>query len=86
MEKNVIQTVFELWVNSEEYKKNSALENECYERNKKGLKSAVGESIYNEISDNIMDLAYDAEMAGFDSGFRYGIMFMNGVLKGGERA
>ena len=61
------------------------MENECYERNKKRVKRTVGEDIYDKISDDIIDLAYDAEMAGFDNGFRYGIMFMNGILKGGDR-
>ena len=44
---------------------------------------AVGEKASYSISDNVTDLACEAEIAGFESGLRYGIMFMSGMLKGG---
>ncbi len=85
MENDVLQTVYDLWVSSEEYK-NSALESEQREICESKVSEVVGESVYNKISDEIIGLACDAEIAGFDSGFRYGIMFMTGMLKGGARA
>lgn len=86
MENDVLQMVYGLWVNSEDYRKNSALENECYEKTKEKAKGIVGESVYNKISDEVLGLACEAELAGFDNGFRYGIMFMTGMLKGGAKA
>lgn len=86
MKNNVLQTVYDLWVNSEDYCKDSVLENECYGKTKEKVKGIIGESVYNKISDEVLGLACDAEIAGFDNGFRYGIMFMTGMLKGGASA
>ena len=83
MENNVLQTVYDLWVNSEDYCKNSALENENYEKAKGIVKGIIGEDTYKKISDEVLGLAYNAEVSGFDNGFRYGVMFMSGMLKGG---
>lgn len=85
MENDVLQVVYDLWVGSGEYK-NSALESEQYEICKNKVLEVVGESVYRKISDEIIGLACDAEIAGFNSGFRYGIMFMTGMLKGGATA
>lgn len=85
MENDVLQTVYDLWVSSAEYK-NSALESEQYEICKNKVLEIVGESAFRKISDEIIGLACNAEIMGFDSGFRYGIMFMSGILKGGARA
>lgn len=82
MENDILQTVYDLWVGSEEYK-NSALESEQYNICKNKVLEVVGESVYHKISDEIVGLACEAEITGFDSGFRYGIMFMTGMLKGG---
>lgn len=84
MENNILETVYDLWINSENYQKNSALENECYEKRAEKIKNIVGKNMYREIGDDVIGLACDAESAGFNYGFRYGIMFMNGILKGGD--
>lgn len=86
MENDVLQTVYDSWVNSENYRNDSSLENENYKKAKEIMKGIVGETTYNKISDEVLGLACDAEIAGFDNGFRYGIMFMNGMLKGGATA
>lgn len=83
MENNVLQAVYDLWTKSEDYCKDSALENEHYEKTAENTKDVVGESAFRKISDDIINLAYNAEVSGFDNGFRYGIMFMSGILKGG---
>lgn len=40
--------------------------------------------MFEEIEDNVINFVYEAEFAGFENGLRYGIMFMNGMLKGGK--
>ena len=73
---------FEMWVESENHKEQSAVENEIYDKETGEIKALVGAKIYHDISDNVLNLACEAECAGFENGFRYGILFMNSVLKG----
>lgn len=86
MKNDVLRAVYDLWVNSEDYRKDSALENGCYVKTKEEAEGIVGKSAYNKICDEVIGLACNAEIAGFGNGFRYGIMFMTGMLKGGEIA
>lgn len=83
MEQSIIQSFYEMWVESAEYNTQSAVENEKYSKCKANILKAIGEKASYDISDNITDLACEAEIAGFENGLRYGIMFMSGMLKGG---
>ncbi|WP_279086647.1 hypothetical protein [Bacteroides acidifaciens] len=80
---NIMHAFYEMWVESAEYNTQSAVENEKYAKCKAEILKAVGEKASYSISDNVTDLACEAEIAGFESGLRYGIMFMSGMLKGG---
>ncbi len=82
MTDNILWELYELWTNSENYFKDSPLENEEYEEHVKKVTDVVGEKTYNKITDDILTLAGSAEMTGFNNGFRYGVMFMSGILKG----
>lgn len=79
---DVLQAIYDLWVESEEYGKSSALENERYKESTENVKGVVGDDAYHKITDDIARLGCYAEIAGFDAGFRYGIMFMSGMLGG----
>lgn len=83
MNQDIMNVVHGRWVKSESYYAQSALENGAYEKCTEKMKEIVGEKEYDRISDSVGDLACEAEIAGFNSGFRYGVLFMSGMLKGG---
>lgn len=58
------------------YKKESAIENGNYDECKKEIVKIIGEKCYSQVSDSISRVACESEMAGFEKGFCYGIMFM----------
>lgn len=80
---NIINAFYEMWVSSDAYRTQSAVENEGYAKRKAEIKKAIGEEAAYKISDDITDIACEAEIAGFENGLRYGIMFMSGMQKGG---
>ena len=82
----IMSAFYEMWVNSADYNTQSAVENEKYAKCKADILKVVGEKASYDISDNVTDLACEAEIAGFESGLQYGIMFMSGMLKGGATA
>lgn len=83
MNQDIMRAIFEQWVESENYRTQSVLENGAYSKCASKIKDAVGKEEYNRISDDVGELACDAEISGFNSGFQYGVMFMSGLLKGG---
>ncbi len=83
---SIMSSFYEMWSSSAEYNTQSAVENEKYSKCKADIIKVIGEKASYDISDNITDLACEAEIAGFESGLRYGIMFMSGILKGGATA
>lgn len=70
------------WSDTNEYRSQSAAENNVYDKHTKEIQDAIGEKACYDISDYLMDIACDAEISGFEHGFRYGVMFMSGILKG----
>lgn len=83
MNRDIMRAIFEKWVESGSYRKQSVLENGTYKKCTEKMKTAVSKAEYDRISDDVGDLACEAEIAGFNSGFQYGVMFMSGLLKGG---
>lgn len=83
MSKEIIMKLYQMWVDSKEYYKESSLENEIYNECTGKIKNVVGESLYHEISDSVTDLACEAEMSAFEIGLRYGILFITDMMKGG---
>lgn len=81
MEQSIIQSFYDVWVNSEDYQRESALENEIYEKHAGEIKKIIGEKTYCKVGDDVIGLACEAEITGFESGLRYGITFMSGMLK-----
>lgn len=86
MDWKIVMPFYERWSESAEYMSQSALENEIYDECVARISEVIGKETLHDISDDIVNLANEAECEGFSNGFRYGIMFMTGVLKGGATA
>lgn len=71
------------WNESNGYKEQSSLENEIWDMRSEEIRRITGEEVYHNLSDEIVNLACEAEYAGFEAGLRYGVMFMQGVQEGG---
>ena len=76
----IMEAIFEQWAESENYHRKSALENGTYKKYIERMGEVIGEREYTRISDDITYLACEAEIAGFNSGFLYGVMFMSDML------
>lgn len=83
---NIRDEIFNEWLDSQGYITESYLENGGLVKHEDIIKGAIGSKEYYDISDQIVDLACNAEEAGFQNGFRYGVAFMHDILKGGESA
>lgn len=77
----VVISLHEAWADTDEYLSQSAVENSIYDNHVKEIREAVGEKACYDISDYLASMACDAEFGGFEHGFRYGVMFMSGILK-----
>lgn len=86
MNKQVMEAIFNIWAETEDYKRQSVLENGEYSKVLEKLHPILSREDYSRTSDDVGNLAYESEIAGFNSGFRYGVMFMSGLLKGGITA
>ncbi len=84
MNRQVMEAIFNIWVEDGDYKQQSVLENGAYRKVLEKLQPILNREDYNRISDDVGNLAYESEIAGFNRGFRYGVMFMRGLLKGGK--
>ena len=71
------------WCESEDYKEQSSLENDVYDRYIRKIKAVIGEDEYYNVSDYVTSLACESEYAGFEAGLKYGILFVQGMQKGG---
>lgn len=76
----IMEAIFEQWAESENYCRQSALENGTYEKYVEKMKEVIDKKEYTRINDDITYLACEAEIAGFSSGFLYGVMFMSDML------
>lgn len=83
---DITRAFYQQWSDSDEYEVQSALENDKYDKCMNEIKAVIGEKECRDISDSIVDLACEAECAGFIQGLRYGIMFINNMVKGQEVA
>ena len=78
--RKVIDSLYEAWSDADEYCKQSAIESVIYTNHVKKIAGVIGEKFRHDISDYLTDIACDAEYAGFEYGFRYGVMFMSSIL------
>lgn len=78
----VATLLYEAWTETKGYWKESAVENKSYKDYRASIEAILGEDAYKKSSDEIVSFACEAEEAGFQQGFRYGVMFMSGILKG----
>lgn len=76
----ILQGIYNLWTESEKYKDQSALENGTYDQQREEIIKVVGKEADHEICDFYTDAACESERAGFESGFRYGMLFASGML------
>ncbi len=83
MEWKVVMPFYEKWTESEEYKIESAVDNHLYDKYTAEICEVIGKKAFHDISDSVVNLSCEAESIGFAAGFRHGILFMAGVLKGG---
>ena len=83
MEWKVVMPFYEKWTESEEYKIESAVDNHLYDEYTAEICEVIGKKAFHDISDSVVNLSCEAESIGFAAGFRHGILFMAGVLKGG---
>lgn len=83
MDWKVIMPFYERWSESEEYKIESAVDNHIYDECTAEICEVIGKKAFRDISDSVINLSCEAESIGFAAGFRQGILFMTGVLKGG---
>lgn len=74
---------YEKWTETDEYRQQSAVENASKINCKNKSIKSISEEQYEDIEDNILSLANEAEQSGFSNGFRFGVLFMNEILKGG---
>lgn len=64
----------------------SAVENDVRRNFEKKAEKAMGEEVFDNVEDDILELANKAEQSGFENGFRLGVLFMSEILKGGVTA
>ncbi len=83
MNKHVMEAIFNIWAETEDYKRQSVLENGAYRKVLEKLHPILSREDYSRISDDVGSLACESEIIGFNNGFQYGVMFMSGLLKGG---
>lgn len=83
MSEELIATAYEAWIDSDEYSIQSALESNVLKTEEKNLIDFVGKENHIDASDYICHIGYISERAGFEQGFRRGILFMMGIMKGG---
>ena len=83
---SIMSAFYDTWVGSGNYSTQSAVESEKYSRYRMKIEETIEEKVLHDISDDITNIACEAEIAGFENGVRYGIMFMSGMLKGGVSA
>ena len=81
MNQGIMEAIFEQWVESENYCRQSVLENGTYKKNREKMKKVIDKKEYSRINDDITYLACEAEIAGFNSGFLYGVMLMSDMWK-----
>lgn len=74
---------YEKWVETEEYRQQSAIENDVCRDFEKKVEKVMGKELFENVEDDIIGLAEKAEQSGFSNGFRFGVLFMNEMLKGG---
>ncbi len=73
------------WADSDGYASESYIENGGFKKCTEEIVKKIGSEKCKSISDDVCDFGCEAEMAGFFEGLRRGILFMAGILKGGER-
>ena len=83
MNERFMEAILNIWVETDDYKLESVLENGAYSKVLEKLQPILNQEDYSRTSDDIGNLACKSEIMGFNSGFRYGVMFMSGMLKGG---
>jgi len=83
VEWKVVMPFYEKWAESEEYKIESAVDNHIYDECTAEICEVIEKKAFRDISDSVINLSCEAESIGFAAGFRQGILFMAGVLKGG---
>ncbi len=81
--RDYIGCVYDIWSESSDYAAASSLENGTYEKYDDEIRKIIGEEACHSISDSLLHLACETEYAGFEAGFRYGVLFMSDMLKGG---
>ncbi len=79
----IARMLYTKWCESEVYKEQSSLENDVYDSYNTQIKAVIGEDACYNVSDYVVDLASEAEYAGFEAGLRYGLLFMQGAQEGG---
>lgn len=83
MGEEMIATAYESWIDSDEYSIQSALESKVLKTEEKNLIGFVREDNIRDASDYICHISYISERAGFEQGFRRGILFIMDMMKGG---
>lgn len=83
MNEEMIATAYESWIESNEYSIQSALESKVLKTEEENLIGFVGKDNIHDALDYICHIGYISERAGFEHGFRRGILFMMGIMKGG---
>lgn len=74
--------LYQKWCDTEEYRKQSCIENSSYERHTGEIKNIVGEDNFRELEEFVCDLCSEVEQAGFEAGIRQGILFYQEIMKG----
>lgn len=72
----ILRDLYGRWTESDSYKTESALEDGRYNECKKEIVKIIGKKRCSQISDSILGLAFESEVAGFEKGFCYGVTFM----------
>ena len=83
MSKEIIATVYESWIESKDYFKESALESDVLRLEENILMGLIDNKNKNDASDFLSHIGYMAERDGFEYGFRKGVLFMMDMMKGG---
>lgn len=83
MSREILATAYDSWVASDEYRKQSAMENGSAQREGQEIVKLVESKEVSTVWDYIISAACEAENAAFEQGFRRGILFMTEMLQGG---